>query len=295
MIYVLDSMRNGKVYGGKTTKFGITQGGNNYIVKLSKDNNMSVLSEYIASNFINSIGLNAHEVQLGIYADDLVNIMKDFTNATIKLHEYRDTDQSSEDTDLTTKSYSYNDITQLILKHTKIPTAYKKPMLTHFWLQFICDAILGNRDRHAGNWGYLHNLSTGEYRPAPIYDNGATLFPDINRHINEVFDYTFFKDRTLTFPASIIQQYSKEEKRNKRTNYKQIFSNLSRYSDLGIALLEFNANVDYTKIVNSITLILKDLSIDVKYKVFYKTIICLRYLVLIKGLDFDTAYEIVMR
>ena len=52
--------------------------------------------------------------------------------------------------------------------------------------EFICDAILGNRDRHAGNWGYL-KFSSG-YLPAPIYDNGGSLFPNFDSKINEYIE-----------------------------------------------------------------------------------------------------------
>ena len=40
----------------------------------------------------------------------------------------------------------------------------------------IFDAIIGNRDRHLGNFGYLRDNDTGEYiKPAPLFDNGMSL------------------------------------------------------------------------------------------------------------------------
>ena len=35
----------------------------------------------------------------------------------------------------------------------------------------IIDAVIGNGDRHAGNFGWLRNTDTGEYvSMAPLYD-----------------------------------------------------------------------------------------------------------------------------
>ncbi|MBQ9365588.1 MAG: HipA domain-containing protein [Schwartzia sp.] len=40
----------------------------------------------------------------------------------------------------------------------------------------IFDAVIGNRDRHLKNFGYLRDNDTGEYlRPAPIFDSGLSL------------------------------------------------------------------------------------------------------------------------
>lgn len=36
----------------------------------------------------------------------------------------------------------------------------------------IIDAVIGNGDRHAGNFGWLRNTDTGEYvSMAPLYDS----------------------------------------------------------------------------------------------------------------------------
>ena len=40
----------------------------------------------------------------------------------------------------------------------------------------IYDALICNKDRHLGNFGYLTDNNTGAYlRPAPIFDNGFSL------------------------------------------------------------------------------------------------------------------------
>lgn len=48
---------------------------------------------------------------------------------------------------------------------------------------FIVDALIGNWDRHNGNWGFLYNSRTDEISIAPVYDNGSCLFPQADENI----------------------------------------------------------------------------------------------------------------
>ena len=40
------------------------------------------------------------------------------------------------------------------------------------------DALIGNFDRHGGNWGFIKR--NNQYRIAPVYDNGSSLYPKLN-------------------------------------------------------------------------------------------------------------------
>ena len=51
------------------------------------------------------------------------------------------------------------------------------------WDMFIVDALIGNWDRHNGNWGFLYNTITDEISLAPIYDCGSCLFPQADEAI----------------------------------------------------------------------------------------------------------------
>lgn len=149
---VKDSMRNKNKYDGKTLKFGITVDNENFIVKMQKETISSLYSEHVASRFIRNLGISCHETWLGYYNSNLVVILKDFTNDKLKLKSFKSTSQSSEDTSLSGKEYTYKDVIYLIKMHTKMSAEQKRLMLIHFWDTFICDAILANRDRHKGNW-----------------------------------------------------------------------------------------------------------------------------------------------
>ena len=42
---------------------------------------------------------------------------------------------------------------------------------------FVKYALIGNTDRHNGNWGFLLDLESGKVKFAPIYDCGSCLNP----------------------------------------------------------------------------------------------------------------------
>ena len=46
-----------------------------------------------------------------------------------------------------------------------------------FWDMFIVDALIGNWDRHNGNWGFLYEVDTDRMKIAPVYDCESFLFP----------------------------------------------------------------------------------------------------------------------
>ena len=52
-------------------------------------------------------------------------------------------------------------------------------MKDHFWKMFAADALLGNFDRHNGNWGIVVNEINNHVRIAPVYDNGSCLYPQL--------------------------------------------------------------------------------------------------------------------
>ena len=293
MFEVNDSMRNNKFYDGNTRKFGITVNNIDYIVKFPKKNNLSVYCEYIASNFIKSLGIPCHTVFLGLYNNILVDILEDFTSTGYSLHSYKDTKQSSEDTSISTKEYTYRDVLYLIDKHIKLSQENKVLAKEQFWKMFICDAILANRDRHWGNWGYL---SDGvNYRIAPIYDNGACLFPDINLKIEEYINSDkkdFLWDRIEKFPASLFKIQRKD--RSYRTNYYEMFSDLRFNRTFAKLVKNLKSNLSYFDVFNNISSVVLNIeSLDVAYKRFFIEIVTLRYMCIVLRMNYDRAYNIV--
>lgn len=55
-----------------------------------------------------------------------------------------------------------------------------------FWRMFVVDALLGNFDRHNGNWGFLVDPSDNwRASIAPVFDCGSCLLPQADRDDNE--------------------------------------------------------------------------------------------------------------
>lgn len=293
---VQDYMKNNKAYDGNTLKFGITVGNEDYIVKHAKDTISSLYSEHIASRFIRNLGIPCHETFLGYYNNQMVVILKDFTTKGAKLRSYKSTRQSSEETTLSGKAYTYKDVLYLINKHTKMSDANKQKTITQFWDMFICDAILGNRDRHHGNWGYL--ACRDGYVPAPIYDNGASLFPDLETRIHEYIDYVsegkeyiFIEQRAEKFPASLFQK-ERENGEIKRTNYYEMLSDLRWNKTLAREVRAIKEKAGFSQVYESIFRAVAEVKdiLPYAYKRFYILIVCTRYLHVIERKTINQSY-----
>lgn len=275
------SMRNAKHYTGVTRKYGITVDGVNYIVKFAKEGLASAIySEYVASNFITALGVSCQKVWWGYADGQMVNIIQDFKRPGEELHSFQDVDQADLDThNKTENAYTYENVLDLLQRNGK---ADGEATIKQFWEQFICDAILGNRDRHAGNWGFLTDPQ-GECRPAPIYDNGGSLFPEIGGRIHEfrTHPFEFLAERSEKLPVSLFRVVT-EDGLVCRTNY---------YDILGVLPMpEFAKSLSLERVsaaARQATLTLP----QEPYARFYHQVICMRYLHIIERMGLEDAYS----
>lgn len=81
-----------------------------------------------------------------------------------------------------------------------------------FWKMFIIDALIGNTDRHNGNWGFLINVKTQKIEFSPIYDCGSCLNPLLEDTEIEKLDEIAIKNLA-------INCYSCLRENGKRINY----------------------------------------------------------------------------
>lgn len=296
MLQVKDEMRNGRVYNGTTSMFGITVNGVHYLVKKAKGSSLSVFSEYIASKFMCELGIPCQKVELGIYNGAYVSVIKDLTlGGALTLHSFADTQQSSEDTDLSAKEYTYTDVQYLLTQHTKLTPERKKEALIRFWDMFIIDAILANMDRHSGNWGYLSDgLSM---RLAPVYDNNACLFPSVSQmmHLYASAETRrgFLWERVYKFPASMFKMKRSDETR--KTNFAEMFADLRVSKDFAVRVKYYRASYTAARIFSTIQGIAATLPLSAEYKRFYIEIVTLRYMCIVLRVDFNVAYAEVER
>lgn len=55
----------------------------------------------------------------------------------------------------------------------------------------VCDDIMGNFDRHWRNFGLIRNIDTLEYRIAPLFDTGNSLWCNVPEKILSTGDFSF--------------------------------------------------------------------------------------------------------
>lgn len=92
-------------------------------------------------------------------------------------------------------THSIEDV-EYFIASLKTDDANKQKFLQKFWEIFVVDTLLGNVDRHLGNWGFLIDREDN-YQFAPVYDCGSTLAPlDSDKELAELLqDETELKNR----------------------------------------------------------------------------------------------------
>lgn len=212
-----------KGYGGANgNKINIIYEGTSYMLKFppipNKSKSMSYtnscISEYLACHIFQSLGIPVQETLLGTYTDKrgkekIVVACKDFTADGKKLMEFAhlkntcvDSEQNGYGTDLLS-------IMKTIEEQTLIPSVNLR---TFFWDMFVVDALLGNFDRHNGNWGILIDEQQQCAEIAPVYDCGSCLYPqlDVANMMKVLKNEDEINQRIFVFPTSAIMENDKK-------------------------------------------------------------------------------------
>lgn len=259
--------------GANGNKICIIYNDENYLLKFSpkaKNNKLmsytnSCFSEYISCRIIESLGLNVQKTYLGKYKEKIVVVCKDFETKNKRFFDFASLKNSIIDSETGGYSTELIDILNTIENQEIID---KTKLKTFFWDMFIVDSLLGNFDRHNGNWGFLVNFDTNKIEIAPIFDCGSCLFPQLNEMMmkNILESKDELENRIYVFPNSII----KED--NVKINY---YNFLTTTKDLTClkSLLKIYNRIDSTKIKNIIknTPYINDI-----HKIFLEKIINLR-------------------
>lgn len=228
---VTDDLRTNEIINeGAEDKFFIKLNGQRYLVKDSSFNkrrkqaSLAPYCEYVGSNFIKrSELLDCQQCYLGFYQDRIVVICEDaFQNGVFR--PFRDLHESSAGTSLANKEYTYDDVLYVLKQKEELSNVDHGEFFHKFWLMFLFDAILGNRDRHEGNWGFVKKSACTAF--APIIDNGSSLFPDVD--LTNWHNYDFIKTRVLKMPASQFRMWKAEyTDRAMRTNFYEMLRDFS--------------------------------------------------------------------
>ena len=184
-------------YKGSEKKKTLIYDNKKYLVKFpdpirEKNKNISYInnafSEYVGSNIFKICGFRTQNVILGKYfyngKEKIVCACEDFTDEEHILYEFENLALSTNpDKKIETE---LEDIMEVIEESKMIDT---QEITEKFWDMFVIDSIIGNTDRHNGNWGFILNKKTSNINFSPIYDCGSCLNPMIEdeelKKINE--------------------------------------------------------------------------------------------------------------
>lgn len=245
----------------------------------------SCFSEHIASSIFNLIGVRAHETMLGTFKvggrEKIVCACKDFTADGNRFFDFCSIKNTILESDSNGTGTELEDILDTIGKQQYISL---EVLERHFWDVFVVDALLGNFDRHNGNWGFLFDEKTGESSIAPIYDCGSCLLPQADEKImNEVLsNEDALHPRIYLYPTSAIKQ------NDRKINYRDFLMS-AEYESCSEAVKRIVHRIDMEVISEFIdsTPYLSDLQ-----RAFYKHYIKARYnLILVPAFDLADSLE----
>lgn len=208
-------------YKGSEKKKTLIYNNKKYLVKFpdpvrEKNKNISYInnafSEYVGSNIFKIVGFKTQNTILGKYnyngKEKIVCACEDFSDNNHILYEFENLALSTNpDKKIETE---IKDIME-VLEESKnlINTEEAKQK---FWEMFIIDSIIGNTDRHNGNWGFILNKETGKTSFSPIYDCGSCLNPMLEDEQLEKINETEIKNLA-------INCYSCLKENGKKINY----------------------------------------------------------------------------
>ncbi len=273
-----------KYYGGKNgSKICIVYNNQDYMLKFPSLNDNDAeqtyanncISEYVACKIIKSLGFKVQDTILGTYNLNgnmkVVVACKDFTSLGVVLRQFAELKNSQIESSKNGYDTELEEVIQTIESQQICDVNYLKDF---FWDMFIVDTLVGNFDRHNGNWGFLINEVLKEVEIAPIYDCASCLYPQLtDERIKKIIDdEEEMNARVFVFPNSALKID------DKKINYYDFISSLDNV-DCNKALLRVFPRINLN-VINEIidnTLYISDIR-----KEFYKKIIKMRYDLLLK-------------
>lgn len=274
MVDFTNAIEQLNTYKGSEKKKTLIYGNKKYLVKFPdpvREKNKSIsyinnaFSEYIGSNIFKIVGFKTQNTILGIYKynakEKIVCACEDFTDNENVLYEFENLALSTNpDKKIETE---LKDIMEVIEENKMINTEETKQK---FWDMFIIDSLIGNTDRHNGNWGFLLNKETGKIEFSPIYDCGSCLNPMLE-------DQEIEKLSKIELKNLAVNCYSCIKEEGKKINYMS-FIEQKKNEECNNAIKRLFANINIDEIKKFIDNI--ECMSDVR-KEFYKGIIVQRY------------------
>lgn len=210
----------------------------------------SCFSEHLGSSIYRSLGVPCQETVLGTFKNGKTKVVcacKDFTRPGVRLYDFCSIKNTVIDSETGGTGTELSDILETIERQ-----AFVDPIIVseRFWQMFVVDALLGNFDRHNGNWGFLVEEDTQSSSLAPVFDNGSCLLPQADDSIMQrcLENEDEMNARIYTFPTSMIKQAGK------KINYFDFLHALDMPQGLRMALDHLFPRIqalDFTSLVDS--------------------------------------------
>ncbi|KAB6792234.1 oxysterol-binding protein 1, partial [Bifidobacterium longum] len=185
------------VYDGAAEKRTMLMDGHLYMVKFGYDAapqeehpsrtsyvNLPV-NEYIGSKVFAASGIPTQDVILGDYKGRSVVACRDFMyemDPNLMLLHFKQLEISMPGGSSRSKARpDWEFVSQVLDEHDALEGI--RARARHRFLQMTCvDALIGNFDRHANNWGFIADRRTADILDlAPVYDCGSSLSPSLSR------------------------------------------------------------------------------------------------------------------
>ena len=278
MIDFTNAVQKNKTYAGANgSKISVLYNGEQYMLKfppfptINKEMSYtnSCISEYIGCKVFESVGIPVQETVIGTYTskgkEKIVVACKDFTSQGITLQDFASLKNRIIDSERNGYGTELADILSTIDEQTAMDSETLK---TRFWDMFIVDALIGNWDRHNGNWGFLYNNATDEVTLAPVFDCGSSLYPQADEDLMKkiLSDKNELNHRIFDIPLSAITY------NGKKINYFKFLSE-GKFPDCNKALKRIASRIDMKKIYEIID---NTPTITELQKEFYKTMLTAR-------------------
>lgn len=259
-----------RYYSGAERKKSILINERPYLIKFQKNSREGLrfnhVSEYLGSHIFNLLGIETQETFLGTYNGENIVVIQDFLGEDEVFVPFNGVGDSSLERDKEKYQYSYEDIIEMLQDNVKLTDV--EQTIDLFWDMFIVDAFIANFDRHGSNWGFIKKDNM--YRLSPIFDNGSSLFPQLNtdKKIEAILENQKEIDKRIyKFPTSQVKY------QGKKSSYYEIISSLV-FEECNNALVRIVKRIDFEKI-NMLIDSVENIS-DTR-KIFYKTILEQRY------------------
>lgn len=280
MIDFLKAIEELNSYKGSEKKKTLIYNNKKYLVKFpdpirEENKNISyknnAFSEYIGSNIFKIVGFKVQNTILGTYnyngKEKIVCACEDFTDGNHVLYEFENLALSANpDKKIDTELSDIMEVIEEIKSLTQINLIISDNIKEEFWNMFIIDSLIGNTDRHNGNWGLLVNTRNNEASFSPIYDCGSCLNPMLE-------DNQIEKTNEVELKNLALNCYSCIKENGKKINY--------------MTYIKSTKNIDCNNAINNVY---KKINIDainnfideipciaIIRKEFYKKIIGYRY------------------